>query len=50
MRNATLEAEIREEASLEMAQNLQRLETMYAKRLREQVSVAMPGIIKNTHN
>ncbi|KAJ9103257.1 hypothetical protein QFC21_002680 [Naganishia friedmannii] len=36
MRNATLEAEIREEASLEMAQNLQRLESMYAKRLREQ--------------
>ncbi|KAJ9119085.1 hypothetical protein QFC22_003576 [Naganishia vaughanmartiniae] len=36
MRNATLEAEIREEASLEMAQNLQRLETMYAKRLHEQ--------------
>lgn len=38
MRNATLEAEIREEASLEMAQTLQRLETMYAKRLHEQVS------------
>jgi hypothetical protein len=49
MRNATLEAEIREEASLEMAQNLQRLETMYAKRLREQVSVTMPGIIEKAN-
>ncbi|KAJ9105977.1 hypothetical protein QFC19_003312 [Naganishia cerealis] len=36
MKNATLEAEIREEASVEMAQTLQRLEAMYAKRLQEQ--------------
>lgn len=39
MANATLEAEIREEASAEMAQHLQRLEAMYTKRLQEQVSV-----------
>lgn len=38
MANATLEAEIREEASTEMAQHLQRLEMMYIKRLQEQVS------------
>lgn len=37
MANATLEAEIREEASTEMAQHLQRLEMMYMKRLHEQV-------------
>lgn len=40
MANATLEAEIREEASAEMAQHLQRLEAMYTKRLQEQVSVS----------
>lgn len=39
MANATLEAEIREEASTEMAQHLQRLEIMYMKRLQEQVSL-----------
>lgn len=39
MANATLEAEIREEAATEMAQHLQRLESMYTKRLQEQVSI-----------
>jgi hypothetical protein len=39
MANATLEAEIREEASTEMAQHLQRLEVMYMKRLQEQASL-----------
>lgn len=45
MANATLEAEIREEASAEMAQHLQRLEAMYMKRLQEQVSEAERVII-----